>query len=78
MNELRLRWIHLDFHTPAEIPDVGKDFDPRACANLPLAPLAPWVRLDSDAVWGQPAPSSWGRTPALRGVRLKPQPVVGA
>ncbi|MDP9362826.1 MAG: beta-galactosidase trimerization domain-containing protein [Chloroflexota bacterium] len=25
---LRMRQVHLDFHTPGEIPDVGKDFQP--------------------------------------------------
>src|SRR5688572_19874810 len=26
--DLRLRQVHLDFHTPGTIPDVGVDFDP--------------------------------------------------
>ena len=30
MSDLPLRWIHLDFHTPAEVPEVGADFDPDA------------------------------------------------
>ena len=29
---LRMRQVHLDFHTPGSIPDVGKDFDPEAFA----------------------------------------------
>ncbi len=29
---LRMRQVHLDFHTPGNIPDVGKDFDPEAFA----------------------------------------------
>ena len=24
---LRMRQVHLDFHTPGNVPDVGKDFD---------------------------------------------------
>ena len=29
---LRMRQVHLDFHTPGSIPDVGEDFDPEAFA----------------------------------------------
>lgn len=33
MKDIRLRQIHLDFHTSESIPDIGKDFDPNKFAE---------------------------------------------
>ncbi len=33
VNQMPLRWIHLDFHTSADIPDVGVEFDARQFAE---------------------------------------------
>src|SRR5689334_5891031 len=35
--ELRMRQVHLDFHTPGAIPNVGADFDPKAFAETAAA-----------------------------------------